>query len=457
MEFHLTGHKKNLNKDRKLELLGYIRGGNPHLLREALDTLHPAELCGIIRMFQDVEVDELLGALDNSRLISLFRFLCSDRAQRFRILWRMPHERLAQLISEMSRRSLVELFEGLSESQVSALLSQLPPEAARKAEPCLRKQAGMEALVTDDFMKVSDDISIAETLRIFRELRHSEDRPNKVYVVDAREKLVGTVDLHELLLSSDPANNVADITKECPLRFKAEEDPASAARTLIHYGIDNAPVTDTENRLVGVVTARAAYKYLDSEKEAWLDSSAGMAGQLVEGDSERASFLIARAGMLLLIMLAALAVTAILVAILHAKSRFAILFPLAPLTVSIGRLYTRYMLVILQKRFFAKQMGIESRRGRILAGVLTAVLFSIITASCAMFFKFGFESPLLAGLFAGFAPFAAASVGMITGCILFIVSKSVNTSRSAILNPAFLSVSDLLGLLCLYGLFRLFT
>ncbi|MFA6451245.1 MAG: CBS domain-containing protein [bacterium] len=450
MDLHFNINKNELNKDRKRELLGYIRSGNTHLLREALDMLHPAELCGIIRMFHDSEADELLGALDNSRLTSLFRFLCSDRAQRFRLLWRLPHERLAQLISEMSRRGLIELFEGLSESQTSALMSQLPPDAVRKAEPCLSRQVGMAALVTDDFMKVSEEISIAETLRIFRELRHSEDRPNKVYVVDAREKLMGTVDLHELLLAPEPANNIGSIIKECPLRFKADDDPSSAARTLIHYGIDNAPVTDSENRLTGVVTARAAYKFIDGEKEMWLDTSAGMTGALVEGDSEKPIALIPRAGNLLLIMFAAFAVSAALFAPLHQKGQFALLFSLAPLSVAVGRLYARFSMVIFQKRRFAKQMGINAQYGRFLTGVGAALIFAALVAACALLLDFGTK----ATAFAGLAPFAAAVAGMITGFVLFMISKTGGSFRAAVLNPAFLSIADLLGLLCLYGLFK---
>jgi len=442
--------KKDLNRKRKRELLGYINSGDFHLLREALEVMHPAELCGLLHVFEDKETDELLGALDNSQIISLFKFLYSDRSQRFRLLWRLPHERLAQLISDMSRRSIADIFEGLSKSQIEALLTQLPPEAVRKIEPCLAKQHGMDLLMTDDFMKVKENLSISETLRVFRGLHHSEDRPNKVYVVDAGERLVGTADLHELLLAGDPAENMVHITKEAPLRIMSDADPYIIARTLVYYGLDNAPVTDFDNRLLGVVTARAAYKFLDAEKESWLDSSAGMAGPLVDDDSDTIADFFLRAGLLGIVMVAAFAVSAVLTILLHPKSLFLFLLPLAPLSIAIGRLYTRYSLVVFQKRRLARQMGVIHNCRRLSVGITAGVLFSLMAGGGALLYRFDYKIALLVCITVA----VSVVVGILAGGALFIGAGFRKKFRAVILFPAFLSIPDAVILLILYGLYR---
>jgi magnesium transporter len=448
-EMFFTEKKNDLQQSRKRELLDYIRSGRPHLLRESLNTIHPADLCDIIRQFQNGEMDELLGVLDNERLSLLLRFLCSDREQRFRLLWRLPHERLAQLISEMSRRSLMELFDGLPESQTHALLSQLPPEAVRKAEPCIHKQRGMAALITDDFMKVRDDVSIAETLRMFRELKHSVDRPNKIYIVDQRETLVGTADLHELILAPDPAESISKIAVESPMRLKSDDDPATAARTIIHYGLDNAPVTDGENALQGVVTARTAYKFLENEKETWLDSAACMDAPGLEADCGTAAGLLPRAGLLMGTMLAALAVTAAVAALMKPKTNVAILFPLTPLAIAVGRLYLRYSLILFQKQFFAARIGVSQKGRGMMMAAATALVFSVVSGAAALLIK----TDLKLALFTGFTVFLSAVSGAVSGAILFLISRFSAQTRTLMLNPTFLSLSDILTLLAMYGMY----
>lgn len=441
--------KSEMQQARKRELLDYIRNDKPHLLREALNTIHPADLCEIIKKFQHGELDELLGALDNERLMALLRFLCSDDEQRFRLLWRLPHERLAQIISESSNRALMELFDGLPESQTHALLSQLPPEAVRKAEPCMHKQSGMAALVTDDFMKVRDDVTIAETLRMFRELKHSVDRPNKIYIVDQRETFVGTADLHALILEADQAERMSKIAVESPFRLRADDDPATAARTLIHYGMDNAPVTDANNVLIGVVTARAAYKFLENEKETWLDSAACMAAPGVDAEIETFSGMLPRAALLLGAMAVSLIVAVVMAVLIKPKSNVAILFPLAPLVVAVGRIYLRYTLVLMQKQFFAGQIGVAHKRRGMIMAIATALFFALIAAAAALLIRAELKMPMFAGL----SVFSASIAGSIAGVVLFLLSRFSAQARTIILNPTLLSLSDLLALLAVYGLY----
>lgn len=434
-------NKRDTDRAKKRELLEYIRGGAPHLLRETLHLMHPAELCSVLRLFKGPEEIELINALDNDQLIDTFRLLVSDSPLRSRLLSRLPAQRLTQIIQSMpAAQAIRDLFAGLPEPQANELIDALPSELRRETEALLnKKHVGIAALVTDDFMKVAEEIPIAEVLRIFREVSHSSARPNQVYVVDSRERLVGTVDLHRLLLAEEHAEEVGRVAGECPLSFKNDTDPVAAARALLHYGIESAPVTDPDNRLTGIITSCSAYRLLDSEKQMELDAISGIGR---------------RAGTIFVTLLAALGVSALLEALIQLSGArgLSLILPLAPLSIAIGRLYFRQTVIVLQKRISDKSAGVVFRGGQFRAGALAAMAISLPAGCLALIVRF--EPTTF--LFVGFSSFLAAAVGASAGVILFHASKETASSRVAVLGSAFLSIADLFVLLAIYGLYRLF-
>lgn len=434
-------NKRDTDSAKKRELLECIRGGAPHLLRETLHLMHPAELCSVLRLFKGPEEIELINALDNDQLIETFRLLVSDSPLRSRLLSRLPAQRLTQIIQSMPAQAIRDLFAGLPEPQAHELIDALPSELRRETEALLnKKHVGIAALVTDDFMKVAEEIPIAEVLRIFHEVSHSSARPNQVYVVDSRERLVGTVDLHRLLLAEEHAEEVGRVAGECPLSFKNDTDPVAAARALLHYGIESAPVTDPDNRLTGIITSCSAYRLLDSEKQMELDAISGISAR--------------RAGTIFMTLLAALGVSALLEALIQLSGArgLSLILPLAPLSIAIGRLYFRQTVIVLQKRISDKSAGVVFRGGQLRAGALAAMAISLPAGCLALIVRF--EPATF--LFVGFSSFLAAAVGASAGVILFHASKETASSRVAVLGPAFLSIADLFVLLAIYGLYRLF-
>jgi magnesium transporter len=446
---------KSIAENKKRELLEHIRGGNPHLLRESLDRTHPAELSAILRIVSKEEETELINALDNVQLANVFRLIVDDTQLKMRLVDALPRQRMAQIVATLSARTIRDLFDGISQSRVKKLLDALPTELRRETETCIQKPAnGLSAVITQDFMKVPDEIPVAEALKMFRETPHSNERPNQVYVVDARGRLSGAVDLHRLLLAEDYAEEVGRIATECPLRIKSDTGPAAAAGTLLYYGIESAPVTDAENRLVGVITSAAAYRFLEKDREEKLDLMAGIALMGSDTGSRLSNVFIAGAARTFLILSVVLAVSVILEAIIRltGDGKLSLILPAALIVIAAGRLFLRQTMVLYQKRCFTKLTGISTSGARIRINLISAFVFSIFAGCLALVTDFRIE----AVAFVSLSTFLAAAFGAVAGLAMTYVSKNVVSARNAFLNPALLAITDLFGLLILYGLYKLF-
>ncbi|HOX28578.1 MAG TPA: CBS domain-containing protein [bacterium] len=446
--------KANGIQDKKRELLEFIREGQPHLLRDALSLLHPAKLCAVVRLLTDRETVEFLEALDNEQIIELFKFLEGDRKQRLRILKTLPPKRVDFAIEDMSSEAANAMFEGISKQRQSEIIGTLSEESRRKIEAGVKTGGGrgLKKLITNDFMSITEGLSIAETLKIMRELKHSSDRPNQIYVTDSNGRLTGSVDLHQLLHAGDPAGEIGNFAKECQLRFDENEEPVVAARTLVHYGLESAPVTDSENRLIGAITSRGAYKLLDSEKEERMDISAGMPKLPKWGDEISAGIFIVKTSWMIVIMAASLftaAVVAIVLSALDMKNT-APLICAAIIAIPVSRLYAKHSLILLQKRHLAKFTGADVKRRQFQIGMAAAVLFAVATGIAFMLL----DPDPSAFLFGSLTVIVAALWGTGNGFLLHSTTKSNERARISALNPMFLAISDVFAILTIILIFR---
>jgi magnesium transporter len=79
------------------------------------------------------------------------------------------------------------------------------------------------------------------------------DVPMYVYVTDQKDTLRGVVDLRELIVA-EPEQMIAEIMTDNVITLNPDETLQDAVDMFGRYGFRAIPVTDNEERLLGVVT-----------------------------------------------------------------------------------------------------------------------------------------------------------------------------------------------------------
>ena len=144
----------------------------------------------------------------------------------------------------------------LPSSEAKPILELLNKENAAKIESILEKhEEKILNYATSYFLKFPPDLTVHQAHELFRKNASISDVVMYIYVVDKVGKLLGVIDIRELMKASDDAllkdimvDTVASLTPSSTLR--------EASAMFTRYSFRAIPVLDDAGRILGVVPYR---------------------------------------------------------------------------------------------------------------------------------------------------------------------------------------------------------
>ncbi len=117
-----------------------------------------------------------------------------------------------------------------------------------------------------DFIAVPPDWTVGQTIDYMRETPDLPDRFYELYSVDEQRRLRGAVALDALLRARRPVP-IAELMDEERRRVLATDDQEEVARLFGKYNLVAAPVVDSDDKLVGVITVDDVVDVIEEEAE----------------------------------------------------------------------------------------------------------------------------------------------------------------------------------------------
>ena len=246
----------------------------PHFCASIVAELHEADLGDLIEALEPddrVSLVELTGAdFDFSALNEV------DDSVREEILEELEPETVAEGVRELESDDAVELLEGLDEEDQEEILEKLPPSERDALERSLdypENSAGRR--MQTEFIAVPPDWTVGQAIDYMRDTPDLPDRFYEIYAVDGAQHWQGAVSLDALLRSRRPVP-LADLIDEDRRRVSVMDDQEEVARLFGKYNLVAAPVVDTENRLVGVITIDDVVDVIEEEADEDLKALGGV-------------------------------------------------------------------------------------------------------------------------------------------------------------------------------------
>src|SRR6266568_3669889 len=256
------------------EISGAIDTADTVFLRETVAELHEADLGDLIGALEPndrVQLVELTGTdFDFSALNEV------DDSVREEILEELEPQTVAEGVRELESDDAVELLEGLDEEDQEEILEKLPPSERDALERSLlypENSAGRR--MQSEFIAVPPDWTVGQAIDYMRDTPDLPDRFYEIYAVDADQHWQGAVSLDTLLRARRPVP-LADLIEEDRRRVSALDDRAEVARRFGKYNLVAAPVVDTTNRLVGVITIDDVVDMIEEEADEDLKALGGV-------------------------------------------------------------------------------------------------------------------------------------------------------------------------------------
>jgi CBS domain-containing protein/sporulation protein YlmC with PRC-barrel domain len=217
-----------------------------------------------------VDLADILEDLDHEHRVMIFNQLNTEHASdtleeiepnvQRELVSSLEKDKVALLIRQMTPGQAADILAALPHSDMLTYLDELDKETANKVRAILEKQEEhVTNYATSLFVTVPPDITAEQAQNEYHLIAKHKDVVMYLYVVDDAGHLQGVIDIKELLAAAD-TSRLRDFMIENVISLKPSSTLKEASDLFNRYEFRAIPVTDDENRIVGVVTYRDIMK-----------------------------------------------------------------------------------------------------------------------------------------------------------------------------------------------------
>jgi magnesium transporter len=405
-------------------------------------------------------------------LVDLFRALSTEDT--IAVVRAMQPEQAAAVLSEIDDRSLVDVLELLQDGEIVEMLDTLPSDDAADLVSYLDEEDQGRVLEQLRAVDRQDAVEIEELLRyaedtagglmakeylaarenqtigaVQEELRKvAEEDLSKLhycFVIDAEGRLVGSVPLLKLMLSTRE-RRLHEIMDPDPMRATVHDDQEHVANQFLWHDLVSLPIVDDHGRLVGRVTVDDAMDVLTEEAT---EDMARLAGSSAEEVGETSVWRISRARLpwLLLGLLGQMGAALVLSRFeesLRARVILTFFIPMVMATggntgiqtssIMIRALVTHDFDRIRAGRHLARELGVSLLMGLLLGLVMVGALVL-------------WKQDAALGIVIGLSLMSVVVMAAMVGSAVPLLCAKLNIDPTLATGPFITTTNDILGLL----------
>ena len=431
------------------EIARAIHVADTPFLRAVVAELHEADLGDLIAALEPddrVSLVELTGAdFDFSALNEV------DNSVREEILEELEPETVAEGVRELQSDDAVELLEGLDEEDKEEILEKLPPSERDALERSLEypeNSAGRR--MQTEFITVPPEWTVGQAIDYMRDTANLPDRFYEIYAVDKAQHWHGAVAL-DALLRSRRMVPLADLIDEDRRRVSVMDDQEEVARLFGKYNLVAAPVVDTENRLVGVITVDDVVDVIEEEADEDLKALGGVTSDEELSDNVW-TIAKARFNWLLVNLATAFLASSVLGLFEGQLEKMVALAVLAPIVASQGGNAATQTMTVAVRALATRELGSSNafrvviREG--LVGLVNGLAFAVITGVAAVVW---FRIPGL-GVVIGLAIICNLVAGALGGILIPMVLERVHADPAVASGTFVTTITDVVGFFAFLGI-----
>jgi magnesium transporter len=426
-----------------------IKTKDAAFLRDIVGELHEADLGDLIEALEAddrVELVELTGSdFDFSALNEV------DETVREEILEELEPEEVAEGVRELESDDAVEILESLDEEDREEVLEKLPPSEREELERRLdypENSAGRR--MQTEFIAVPPDWTVGQAIDYMRETSELPDRFYEIYAVDADKRWQGAVPL-DLLLRSRRLVPLKELVDEDRRRVSVLDDQEEVARLFGKYNLVAAPVVDTDNRLVGVITVDDVVDVIEEEADEDLKALGGVTSDEELSDSV---WTIARGrfNWLLVNLATAFLASSVLGLFEGQLEKMVALAVLAPIVASQGGNAATQTMTVAVRALATRELGANNAWRVVireaLVGLVNGLAFAVITGVAAVAW---FKIPGL-GVVIGLAIICNLFAGALGGILIPMLLEKMRADPAVASGTFVTTVTDVVGFFSFLGI-----
>lgn len=236
------------------DITGFTGSVKLTVLKDKLPDIHPVDLADILEELDQDERLAIFNELETEHASDTLEEV-EPRVQRELIL-ALDKKRAAELIDDMTPAQAADILAVLPELEADELLAMIDAADAAKVRHLLEHHDDHIAhFATTHFLSFPPQMTVAEVLREYRKLAGQADVVMYVYVLDERGKLLGVVDIRELL-QAGPDGRLDGVMTTNLVVLHTEFTVKDASKLFARYSFRAIPIVNAADLMVGVIPYR---------------------------------------------------------------------------------------------------------------------------------------------------------------------------------------------------------
>ncbi len=225
----------------------------------------------------EVDIAEFFGELEQKQQLLIFRILPKDISaevfaylepdDQMNVVNSITDRELSELVDELFLDDTVDFLEEVPANVVTRVLKTADKETRQLINRFLsypENSAG--SMMTIEMVQLHDNLTVAQAIENIRKTGIDKETIYTCYCIDKARHLVGTIDLSELIFNDD-STLLSDIMEEDAslISVNTLDDREYVSDVVRKYDLLSVPVTDNENRLVGIITIDDVIDVIEEE------------------------------------------------------------------------------------------------------------------------------------------------------------------------------------------------
>ena len=222
-----------------------------------------------------VDTAGLFEEIDQQKLLIIFRILPKDLSSD--VFTHMSSERQQYVIASMTDEEAIFILDSLFIDDAVDFLEEMPSNVVKKMLRNTNEktrgiinqilnypQDSAGSIMTIEYADLKKEMTVKEAVEYIKKNGVDKETIDTCYVINNNRKLEGVVSLRKLILSED-SMLIKDIMDTNVISINTHDDQEDVANVFKKYDYYVMPVTDKENRLVGIITVDDILDVIDQE------------------------------------------------------------------------------------------------------------------------------------------------------------------------------------------------
>lgn len=230
---------------------------------EWIEDNHPIDIAEALSDLEPSEIDNFTKLLNTEDLADIFEE--SEKELQIDILKSKSSEEIIEIFSHMAADDITDILGLLPIQKRKELLRHMKQDDALVVKNLLgydKESAG--GIMTTEYLLLNNNLSTAEALKKLKNIAPDTEIIDTIFISDNKKKLVGSVDLRDIL-SSDDNIQLKELMDDNIIKVTADVDQEIVAQQVAKYDLTVMPVVNKSDILIGIITVDDIIDVIEAE------------------------------------------------------------------------------------------------------------------------------------------------------------------------------------------------